>query len=139
MWMFTMDREEILDEKSIAESTGEKDKSIGDDRIRSEVIFSHPCRRKWYEREEKYEEIVDPKCFSIYLLDYLERVMVIVPVNREKYETQYIRHKDMSHLIEGSPLSIVRSLEFEYHDRDDDGYDGISIGKKSFFCHKYFE
>jgi hypothetical protein len=54
---------------------------------RSNVIFTHPCRSEWEERQSEQEMKVGPENPAADLLSRLEQVMIVVPIDTEVNET----------------------------------------------------
>ena len=63
-------------------------------------------------------------------------MVMVVPINRHIYETQYISKEDWYDFCESVDIGIVWYLEFQDHDGDDDGYDAITKCFKTIFVHR---
>src|SRR6266404_8362593 len=63
---------------------------------------------------------IGPQDSTIDALDYLEKMMVIAPVDADENKTQHVTKKQRGNWDQGPPTGVVRYSEFEHHDGDDD-------------------
>src|ERR1700731_4766838 len=55
----------------------------------------------------------------------MEEMMVVIPIDRDVKEAQQIAEKYWQHGAECIKVGIVRHLQFQHHDRDDDGDNAV--------------
>ena len=63
---------------------------------------------------------IRPQHPPVHLLDRLKQVMVVVPVDAEKDETQHITQKYGKHGAQRGGVGAERHLQFQHHDGDED-------------------
>jgi hypothetical protein len=56
----------------------------------------------------------------------MQQVMMIVPIDRHINKAENVAEKDRDQAAERLPVSSARHLQFQHHDRDDDGDDAIA-------------
>lgn len=56
----------------------------------------------------------------------MHQVMMVVPVNAEVHEAQYIAEEDRDQWLQCRNLGSVRHLHLQHHDGDDDGQDSVT-------------
>src|SRR6266550_5630047 len=61
-----------------------------------------------------------PEDTPIYVCNGMQQVMMIVPVNSQKYETKYVTQKYRDQWSKRSQVGSMRCLQLEHHDSDDD-------------------
>ena len=61
--------------------------------------------------------------------------MVIVPVNADEDKAQHVAQEGGSQRTESRPVIAFRRMQFEHHDRNDDGDHAIAERFQSSFCH----
>src|SRR5262245_20247865 len=62
-------------------------------------------------------------------------MVMVVPVDADVHEAQDVTEKLRDELLERLARRIVRSLQFEHHNRDDDGEHAIAEGFQTAFTH----
>src|SRR5436853_5976416 len=63
---------------------------------------------------------IRPQDTTIDMLDRLEQVMVVGPVDADKNKTQHIAQKYRHQREQPSQIGLVRHLQFKHHDGDKD-------------------
>ena len=78
---------------------------------------------------------VCPHYLAVYMLSGLEHMMVVVPIDTEIDETQYICEKHRQERAYGREIVPVWYSQFQYQNRDQDSDHAIAEGFKSGFIH----
>src|ERR1700752_264765 len=99
------------------------------------MILSHPVCDEWNEREPKKQMEVGPQDAPVHFPDGMEHMMVIVPVDADKKETEQILTERRHDACEGGPVRTTRDRQFEHHDGDNDGDDAITECLHAALCH----
>src|SRR5882672_1564221 len=81
---------------------------------------------------------IRPQHSAADVLDDLQQVMMIAPVDAEKNKAQQVTEKDRAHRAERLPTGVMRHPEFEHHDGDDDRDHPIAESFKPAFGHLAF-
>src|SRR5437667_4375715 len=100
--------------------------TVNSGRDRGEVVFTHPGCRERKERQPEQEMKVGPQNPAADLLRGLEQMMVVVPINAEVNEAQHVAQQYWQHWFQCSEFNRMRHLQFQHHDRDDDGKDAVA-------------
>jgi len=78
---------------------------------------------------------IRPKNSSAHELSQVEQVMMIVPINPNVNETQYVAQKNGQNWLESRKIVRMRHFHFQDHDRDDDSDYTIAEGFHSIRSH----
>src|SRR5579884_1694413 len=65
----------------------------------------------------------------------MEKMMVIVPIDRHIGEAQHIGRKARRHAAQRRPVGAMRYLQFKHHDGDDDRDDAVAERGETIFAH----
>src|SRR6266550_1979042 len=63
---------------------------------------------------------VRPQHSPVNVLDHLQQVMMVAPVDAEKDKAKYVTEKHGSDRRQRLPGGVMRHLQFQNHDGDDD-------------------
>src|SRR5262245_10944446 len=85
------------------------------------MVFTNPCRREWKKRQPEQKMKVGPKNGAADPLRRLEEMMMVVPIDAHVNVTQHVTQQYRQHWFQCIKLDLVRHLEFQDHDRDNDG------------------
>jgi len=90
------------------------------------AVRSHPSGDEWHERKPEQEVQVGPQDRTVYPYSGLEQMVVIAPKDCHGQETERVRQEEWHEGTQGSEVTTRWHLEFECHDREDDGEDAIA-------------
>src|SRR5207237_5344920 len=76
-----------------------------------------------------------PQNFSIHVMDEMEHVMVIAPVDAEEDEAENVGEEEREERLECAQISAVRHVQLEDHDGDEDGDHAVAEGFEARACH----
>jgi len=93
---------------------------VGRDRYRREVVFVHPPVTKGTRDSQKKQVQVRPQRRAVHVMDRMEHVVMIVPVDADEHEAQHVAEEHRNERRERLRVGIVRNLQLQHHDRDDD-------------------
>jgi hypothetical protein len=65
----------------------------------------------------------------------VKKMVMVVPINRQVNEAQYVTDEIRKYANKGRPTRPVRHFQLEDHDRDDDGDDTITECGETIFSH----
>src|SRR6267378_6789171 len=74
---------------------------------------------------------VRPEYSAADLLGDLEQMMMVVPINTEINETEDVTQQYRQDRFQRGKFNRMRYLQFQHHNRDDDGKDTVAEGFKS--------
>jgi len=78
---------------------------------------------------------VRPQHSAVDAIRGVQHVVMVVPVDADEDEAEHVGEKDRHERSEGAPARLVRDVEFEHHDRDDDGDYPIAERFETSLCH----
>src|SRR6267143_1219507 len=81
---------------------------------------------------------VRPEYSAADLLGDLEQMMMVVPINTEINETEDVTQQYRQDRFQRGKFNRMRYLQFQHHDRDDDGKDTVAESFKA-GCFDTFE
>lgn len=79
---------------------------------------------------------VCPQDSTTNVFDGLEQMVVVVPVDAKKHETEQIAHGRRQKGLQGRPSRLVWWPKLDHHYGDDDGDDAIAKGFKASLGHQ---
>lgn len=118
------DNDAFLKEE-IGECATQKIDSVEDGRDLCEVVFAEPSGGKGDEGEPEEEVEVRPENAPCDVVDGVEHVVMVVPVDAEVDKAEDIAQEDWSYWLKGDPGWVVGHLHLEHHDGDDNGENAI--------------
>jgi hypothetical protein len=83
-------------------------------------MLAHPRGHKWHEREPEQQVQVRPENRPRHTTGAAQHVVMVVPVDAEEYETEYVAEQDREQWAQGGGRGVVGRSQFENHDGDDD-------------------
>src|SRR4029077_18372704 len=86
--VFSMFGDEHLGQNEVGAAGAKKNYSVKCHGQGGEMVLAHPGRNKRRQRQPKQEMKVRPQNAAVHKADRLEQVMMVVPINAEKNETQ---------------------------------------------------
>src|SRR5207249_8544198 len=99
-----VESDESSGEDEVRDRRQQQDRAIECDRPSGKLILAEPAGDEGDKRQPEQQMQICPQHPSIHLLDRLEQVMVVVPVDAEKNKTQHIDRK--STRLNSSHVSI---------------------------------
>lgn len=81
---------------------------------------------------------VGPQHGNVHRFDRVKHVMMVVPVNGDVNEAEYVTQEHREKRSEIMPLSSVRNFELENHDGEDDGKNTVAKSFQTIFTHMEF-
>lgn len=98
------------------------------------MILSHATGRKWNQRQPEQQVQIGPQQRAIDVRDQVKEVMVVIPVDRDVDEAQHIAEKHRRQRQERIRARILRHLQLQHHDRNNDGNDAVGERKQPLLC-----
>src|SRR5450631_589566 len=99
---------------------------VDDDRRAGELRLVHPGCRDREEREPEQQVEVAPQDGPVDALDNLEHVMVVAPVDADVDEAEQVGQELRGGAAKRLEGGLVRDLQLQNHDGDDDGEDAVA-------------
>ena len=115
-------------ENIVGDCRQQQHKAVNGSRDCCELIFTHPCRSEWQERQPEKEMKIGPENPAADLLSRLEQVMVIVPIDADVNETQDVAQQYRQDRFQRRKFNRMRYLQFQHHNCDDDGKNTVTEG-----------
>src|SRR5215467_5009292 len=78
------------------------------------------------QRDPEKQVYVRPKNERIHAVHKMDEMMMVDPVNRDNDEAKNIREENRPHSRQGSRCWIMRRLQLQHHNRDENGDDTIA-------------
>src|SRR3954471_4611042 len=107
-------------EKRVGQSAHEKHETIERHRECGEVVLAHPPGHEGYEGHPEQQIGIGPEDAALDVLDGVEHVVMIVPVDADVDEAEHVAQEHRDHRYEGREIRSVRYLHLQHHHRDDD-------------------
>lgn len=130
-----MQSEEGPDEDVVGDGSEEEDDSVEGDGPRGEMIVPHPCGGEGNKRKPEEEMKIGPEGGSVDVLNSVEQVMMIAPVNANEYEAEDVAEKNWKDRAKRFERAAAWRFHLEDHDGDDDGEDAVAEGFEAVFGH----
>src|SRR5450631_1639599 len=100
--------------------------AVDDDRRAGELRLVHPGCGDGEEREPEQQVEVAPQDGPVDALDNLEHVMVVAPVDADVDEAEQVGQELRGGAAKRLEGGLVRDLQLQNHDGDDDGEDAVA-------------
>ena len=84
------------------------------------MILAHPRRHKRSQRQPKQEMKIRPEDSAVDVLNNLQQVMMVAPVDADKNEAEDVAQKDRRQRTQSREARSDGHAQLKHHDRDDD-------------------
>lgn len=99
----------------------EQHRAIQSRRQRRKVVFTHPPGHEGKQRQPKQQMQVGPQDSAAHVRRHVQHMVMVVPVNAEINEAQYISKENRQQRTQRLEIRPVRHFHFQHHYGDDDG------------------
>ena len=83
-------------------------------------MVAEPRRHERDERQPEQQVQVRPQDAARHIAGRVQQVVVVVPVDSHYHETEHVAREHRADAHERRPVRLLRHLELQHHDRDDD-------------------
>jgi len=117
----SLDRDDALLQQPVGDRGHQQDEAVQRGGCGCEMVFAHPRRREWKQRQPEQQVQVRPENGTGHLVRGVEHVVVVVPVDADVDEAQHVREEHRHERRQCVNVLAVRRMQLEHHDRDDHG------------------
>src|SRR5690348_4556845 len=79
---------------------------------------------------------IGPQDYAPHPDDGVQQMMMVVPIDRDIHKAEHIAEKHRHQPAERTPIGALRHLQFQHHDRDDDGDNAVAESRQTVSWHR---
>ena len=80
---------------------------------------------------------IGPEHLAVDAIGRVQHVVMVVPVDADEHEAEHVGQEYRNQRPQGVPRHLVRDVELEHHDRDEDGDNAVAERLETSLCHQW--
>ena len=110
---------ETLGQDEIRHPSHQQNHAVHGNGPRLEMILVHPCGGEGNDGEPEQQVQVRPERHAAYALRSVEKMMMVVPIDRDVNEAERVTQEKWHHWTQCLDACPMGRLHFQHHDGDD--------------------